>query len=240
MPRLSRAIGAVSAALVAGCTPVHLSHTHTVATPRPQPSEIAAVTREPVATLGVVAPAALQGFSPVLSHALVAALPRTIPPIRGIPAHDTLNALNEQGFATDYDELMTVFARSRILDRERLRRIAPALGSRYALLPGVAELSHVLVDRFDAAGFKLVRNRVVTLRLWLQLWDAQAGRILWESAGEATVATELVTVSRIVPLEEIARDLWLRMLEDNLVKEPLDRDTPRPAGAPQDGLRRSG
>jgi hypothetical protein len=65
----------------------------------------------------------------------------------------------------------------------------------------------------------MVRNRVITLRLWLQLWDTQTGQIVWESTGEVNVASELFLPQRVVPLDEIGQKLWLRMIEDNLLAE---------------------
>ena len=88
---------------------------------------------------------------------------------------------------------------------------------RDVLLPGLAEYNQILVDKFEAFGVKLVRNRVTTLRLWLQLWDTWTGQILWESAGEATVASEILMPERAVPLDEIAQKLWLRMIQDDLL-----------------------
>jgi hypothetical protein len=49
------------------------------------------------------------------------------------------------------------------------------LGARYVFLPGLAEFSQVPVDKFELAGFKVIRNQVVTMRLWRQLWDAEQG-----------------------------------------------------------------
>jgi hypothetical protein len=86
------------------------------------------------------------------------------------------------------------------------------------LLPGLAEYNQVIIDRLALSGWKLIQSRVITLRLWLQLWDTQSGRILWESAGEITVATELFRPERTVPLDEIAQKLWLRMIQDNLLE----------------------
>jgi hypothetical protein len=200
-----------------------VSHTHTTSTPKPQSPDAAELTRESVATLGLLAPASLQGFSPFLSHALVAALAEVAPPIRVSPAHQTVNRLNEQGLSVAYAELMAGFAGSSILDRDRLRRIGVALGSRYVFLPGVAELNHVLIDRFEMAGFKMVRNQVTTLRLWLQLWDAHSGRILWESAGEATVASPILSAVQTTPLDAIAQALWRRMVQDDLISQKSDR-----------------
>ena len=94
-------------------------------------------------------------------------------------------------------------------------RTAPCLTqSIYVVL---AEFDQVLIDRLAISGWKVVQGRVTTLRLWLQLWDAQTGRLLWESAGEATVASELLRPERTVPLHGIARKLWLRMIREGLL-----------------------
>jgi hypothetical protein len=207
-----------AAALLAGCTPIYLSDTHTTSTPRSQFFDITELAREPVATLGLVTPASLQGFNPPLSHALNAALSEASPPIKGIAAHETVNMLNEQGQAAEYGTLLAGFGRSGILERGPLQRIGSALSSRYVLLPGLAEFNHVIIERLSIYGWKFIESRVTTLRLWLQLWDTGTGKILWESAGEVTVATEILRPERTVPLDEIARKLWLRMIQDNLLE----------------------
>jgi hypothetical protein len=212
------AILACSAALLASCTPLHLSDTHTTSTPRSQSFEVAVLASEPVATFGLLTPAGLQGFSPVLSHALITALSEASPPLRGIPTHETVNVLNAQRLAAEYADLLSGFGRSGILERERLQRIGSTVGFRYVLLPGLAEYNQVIIDRLALSGWKFIQSRVVTLRLWLQLWDAQTAQMLWESTGEVTVATELLRPERTVPLDEIAQKLWLRMIQDNLLE----------------------
>ena len=205
-------------ALLVGCTPLYLSDTHTTSTPRSQLFNVADLARDAVVTVGLLSPAGLQGFNPVLSHALIAALSEASPPIRGIAAHETVNMLNEQGLAAEYGTLIAGFGRGGILERKPLQRIGSALSSRYVLLPGLAEFNQVIIDRLGIHGWNLIQSRVTTLKLWLQLWDTQTGKILWESAGEVTVATELLRPERTVPLDEIAQKLWLRMIQDNLLE----------------------
>src|SRR5262245_22819812 len=238
MSRIRTGIIACSTALLAACAPLYLVRTHTTSTPRPQSPDMVELAHEPVATLGLLAPASLQGFSPFLSHPLAVALADGAPQIRARPAQETMNKLNEQGLAGAYAELVEGFARSSILDRDRLRRIGSALGSRYVFLPGVAELNHTLVDSFDALGLKVVRNQVITLRLWLQLWDTQSGRMLWESAGEATVASPILTAAQTPRLDAIAQNLWLRMIRDDLVSRDPDRDPPSSSATGDDAGRR--
>jgi hypothetical protein len=167
------AILALSAALSAGCsTPFHMSDAHVTSTPRSPSLDIAVLACEPVATLGPAAPSGIQGLSPTVSHALTTALSEASPPIRVVPMPDTLNRLNDQGLAGEYADMLSGFARSGILERERLQRIGAALRSRYMLQPGLAEFNRVLTDKFEIASWKILRTRLSTLRLWLQVWDS--------------------------------------------------------------------
>jgi hypothetical protein len=212
------ALAFTAALLAAGCGPVYLSDTYATSTPGPGSFEVHALAGEPVATLGVVAPASLQGLSPTLSLALAAALAEVSPPIREIPTFETVNRLSDQGLETEYADLLTGFARNGLLERQKLRRIGSGLRSRYVLLPGLAQVDETIIDKFEAAGLKLLRNRVTTLRLWLQLWDAQTGHIVWESAGEITVSTVLLSLKQAVPLEETIRKLLFNMIQDGLLR----------------------
>jgi hypothetical protein len=61
-------------------------------------------------------------------------------------------------------------------------------------------------------------ERVPRDGLWLRLRDVSGGRILWESAGEATMATQLLRADAAVRLDELARHLWLRMIQHDLLE----------------------
>jgi hypothetical protein len=211
-------IVAIVAALLAGCTPLHMSDINTTSTARPPTFDVGELSREPVATVALVAPGGLAGFNVSLSHALVAALAKASPPIRGIPAHEIANAVNDLGLAVEYSDLLTGFALNGVMERERLQRLGSALGFRYLLVPGLAELGHVILDRFEFSGLKIIRTRVTVLRVWLQLWDAQTGHLLWQSAGEVATASEVVRHDRFVPLDDIAEKLWRRMIQKDLLE----------------------
>jgi hypothetical protein len=153
-----------------------------------------------------------------LSHALGDALAGAAPPIDGLRIHETLNRLNERGLAAEYADLVSGFGRSGILDRERLRRLGSALDNRYVLRPGLAALDQVLGDKFEALGFKVLKTRLTTLWLRLQLWDIQTGQMLWESSGEVTVAAQLLTHdSAAVSREDIPEEAWPRMIQEDLL-----------------------
>jgi hypothetical protein len=216
--RIGGALLATVVMLLAGCDPPYVSDTYATSTPNPASLDTSDLARMPVVVLAFVAPGNLQGFSPTLSHALSGALAEVTPPIREIPTDETLNLLTDKGLAAEYADMRAGFARNGMLDRQRLRRIGLGLGSRYALLPGVAEFNEEILDKFEWAGIKLLRNRVTTLRLWLQLWDSQTGHIVWESSGEVTVATVFLSPRRTVALEQITKTLLVRIIQDGLLE----------------------
>jgi len=220
--RIGGALLATVVMLLAGCGPPYLSDTYATSTPKSTSLDTSDLARMPVVVLAFVAPGTLQGFSPTLSHALSGALAEVTPPIREIPTDETLNRLTDKGLATEYADLRAGFALNGMLDRQRLRRIGLGLGSRYVLLPGLAQFGEEILDKFEAAGLKLLRNRVTTLRLWLQLWDSQTGHIVWESSGEVTTATVFLSPKQTVALEQIVKKLLVRMIQDGLLESKTE------------------
>jgi hypothetical protein len=216
------ALVALILVLLPGCDPPYLSDTYTTSTPGPKSFDASELAGMPVVVLAFMAPSNLQGFSPTLSHALSGALTDVAPPIREIPTNETLNRLTDQGLATEYADLRAGFARNGMLDRQRLRRIGSGLGLRYVLLPGLAQFDETIIDKYEAVGLKLLRNRVTTLRLWLQLWDSQTGHIVWESSGEVRTATVFLSARQTVALERIAKKLLVRMIQDGLIESKTE------------------
>jgi hypothetical protein len=152
-----------------------------------------------------------------LARALATALAEVSPPIQAIPVHETLNRLSELGLTAEYGDLVSEFARGGTMDRHRLQRIGSALAVRYLLQPGLAEVTHTLADKFEFAGWKILRTRITGLKLWLRLWDAESGRVLWESSGDAVMATHLLREDASVPFGELAHHVWLRMIQHDLL-----------------------
>ena len=223
MDRIGGALLATVVVLLAGCDPPYLADTYATSTPKPASFDTNDLARTPVVVLAFVASGNLQGFSPTLSHALSGALAEVTPPIREISKNETMNRLTDKGLATEYaDFLLSGFARYGMLDRQRLRRIGLGLGSRYVLLPGVAQFNEEILDKYEAAGIKLLRTRVTTLRLWLQLWDSRTGHIVWESSGEITTAAVFLSPKQTVALEQVATKALVRMIQDGLLESKTE------------------
>jgi hypothetical protein len=217
MGRIGWAFLFLTVVLLPGCDPPYVAETNATSTPLPKSLDTSELARMPVTVLAFVAPGNLQGFSLTLSQALSGALTEVNPPIREVSTDETINRLADQGLATEYADLRAGFARNGMLDRLRLRRIGSGLGSRYVMLPGLAQFDEEILDKYEAAGIKLLRNRVTTLRLWLQLWDSQTGHIVWESSGEITTVTVFLSPKQTVALEQTAKKLLVRMIQDGLI-----------------------
>jgi hypothetical protein len=208
---------ACSAVLAAGCGgPLHLADDHVTSAARIKALDIRALTCEPVTTLGVVAPGGIQGLTPTIAYALTTTLSRTKPPVRVVPMPETLSRLADNGLAGEYGDLLAGFARTGMLERDRLKRIGGALGSRYVLQPGLAEFTQSLFDKFEFWGIKIVRTRIATLRLWLQIWEAPTGHLLWERTGELTTSVPVFQQDTTMSLDDMAQKLWALMLEKDL------------------------
>ena len=208
---------ALWAVFAVGCSTFYPPDVHVTAVPRPPAVDMNALACQPVLMFSVVAPPSIQGLGPTISYALVSVLLSGSPPIWAVPTTEMLNRLGDEGLGGEYGDMLSSFTRSGILAREPLRRIGVALRSRYALLPGLAEFGQTLTDKFEFEGLKLVRTRISTLRLWLQLWDTQTGHILWQSTGEVTLASHIARAQESVSLDELARILWSQMIVDELI-----------------------
>ena len=206
-----------SAVFTAGCSgPLHLADDHVTSAARIKALDIRALTCEPVTTLGVVAPASIQSLNATIAYALTTTLSKTKPPVRVVPMPETLSRLADNGLTGDYGDILAGFGRTGILERGRLQRIGTALGSRYIMQPGLAEFSQSLFDKFEFWGIKIVRNRIATLRLWLQIWEAPTGHLLWERTGELTTSVPVFQQDTTLSLDEMAQKLWTLMLENDL------------------------
>jgi len=222
--RLHQAYLTLVVVVLSACDPPYISDNYATSTPKLSSAHVEELVRAPVVVLGFMSPPGLQGFSPTLSHALSKALAEVVPPIREIPVNETLNRLTDNRLGAEYGELRAGFARSGMLDRQLLRRLGLPLGSRYVMLPGLAQFDEAIIDKVEAVGIKLVRNRVTTLRLWLQMWDCETGHIVWESAGEATTATVFLSPKQTVALEQIATRLLVRMVQDGMLGSRTERE----------------
>lgn len=206
------------ALLSGGCSkPLHLWQADISATPTPPSFDVGKLASERVAILAPASYSDLQGYLPIMLEGLTAACSQVAPPIQVISLYETMNTLSQQGLSSDYREDAPDYAPSNILDRQRLGRIHKALAAKYVLQPGLAAITQSTEDRFEFAGLKLLKAQIQIVNVWLRLWDAETGEFLWQAGGEVTVATALFEDRSSVSIYDIARGLWMHMIQETLL-----------------------
>jgi hypothetical protein len=213
--------------------PIHVWEAHTYATSIPASLNVSTLGQERVVALLPATYGHLQGYIPMVSHALIAACAETDPPLRPIPEHKAFNEINHHQLIEEYADPDPTYAASRLLSEKRLKQLGSALGVKYVLQPGFAYVSEDLEDKFEFGGFVFVKTRVSTIGLWFRLWDAQTGEFLLESNGAATVAAGLFQGGAAVSLHETTRRLWRQMIKEAVFSgktksHTLQKDAPDP------------
>ncbi len=94
-----------------------------------------------------------------------------------------------------------------IWDREVLRKIGEAMGVRYLIQPELIKFERWTNTRINLVGIRLMETRESTVRVFMQIWDAETGAIVWEGASEATFAKDSLK-SKPVEFEDIIRIAW--------------------------------
>ncbi|HFD80249.1 MAG TPA: hypothetical protein ENK05_07670 [Gammaproteobacteria bacterium] len=132
------------------------------------------------------------------------------PDIRVVSLPETLSAVNRAGIADEYKGMYTDYRDTGIFKRESLRRIGEVTGVRYLVQLKLSSFGQQSRGRFSLLGLRLFQTKEASVRLFLQIWDSQAGTIVWEGSEELNYAwdtsREKPVTFRLV-VEEVARNL---------------------------------
>ncbi len=156
--------------------------------------------------IGVLTPAAPTGqesdkqtLGESLSTALAVELDGTR--VMGLPA--MLSAINRAGLAGDYAKALVDYENTGILDRDTLRAIGEASGVRYLAKVNLGNFNQSSDKRLAIAGIRMFDTWRATIRLHLEVWDAQTGEIAWQGVDELVYAREGVK-ERPVTFRQVA------------------------------------
>lgn len=200
----------------------------TTSTP-PSPSLEAAV-RPKSGTVAVLTPlsvASLRGNEAGMGQYLGDAIKKISPHWTVIEEHQVISLINEHGLTGDYTQMLSNLELTHVLDRDILRKIGAALGSRYVFQPRLAYFSQQMLERweFPFVNFKVSWIRSATMRLSLQFWDSETGKLLWSSTAESNFQSEAINLDPVF-IEDIARVTFGSMLADFLNKKTSSKYTP--------------
>jgi len=133
-----------------------------------------------------------------------------LPAVRVQSLPESLGAINRAGLAPEYRKMVEDYRETGIFPRDMLTKVGSAIGTRYLVQLKLAAFSQDMRERVSIFGVRLFQTLHANIRLYMQIWDAEAGTIAWEGSEEMSYAydssAELpVTFRRVV--EQAAQQL---------------------------------
>lgn len=181
----------------------------------------APVYAERVAVLPVTAAAGSESYREVIGDSLLEAAERTYPNVEFLPAHQSLELLNQAGLAERFANLLVAYQQTGIYDRALLQQVGRALQVDHVLQMrvGYERVSEVENRLFDPEGLYEADRQ--NLHVTAMLWDVRQGALVWEAAGTSTtrdaeyelprsfgevVAATAAALAERIPLENAIAD----------------------------------
>lgn len=134
------------------------------------------------------------------------------PEMRVVTLPETLGALNRADMLADYKAMYDDYADTGIFSRPVLKKISDLTGSRYLAQLKLSGFAQGSSQRFGVFGLRLLETKRANLRIFLQIWDGQEGRIAWEGYEEVFMASETASEKGVM-FYEITRTIAERMVE---------------------------
>lgn len=151
----------------------------------------------------------------------------------GIPVvtlPETLGAVNRAGLLPEYKRMFGDYADTGIFDHDTLKKIAAVTGTRYLAELKLAGFAQDSTGRLGLMGLRLLETKRANLRVFFQLWDSQAGTIVWEGYEEMDYAYDTYS-ERSVTFHDIATAMARQMfakLPDPRAPPPAPNPAPQP------------
>ncbi|HAO93170.1 MAG: hypothetical protein A2X93_08630 [Deltaproteobacteria bacterium GWC2_56_8] len=145
-----------------------------------------------------------QEYKNILGEFVEEALKKERPDLKIVPYWESLSSINSKGFTPDYAEMLHAYATTGILDRDRLKKLGIALDVRYFVQPRLINFQQRQSTRFSLLGLTLFKTHESEIKIYLEMWDAHTGNVVWIGVAETNMASEKF-MARPIPFEEVAR-----------------------------------
>jgi hypothetical protein len=142
------------------------------------------------------------------------ALKRARPDLRVVPLSETLGAINMAGLSGEYRKMLEDSRLSGIFSRDTLQKVSQITGVRYLAQLKLGGFQQIKQDRWGFLGIRMVETESTSLRLYLQILDAENGTIAWEGAQELTASIDTLKnapISFKIAIEQSAKELIARL-----------------------------
>ncbi|WKZ32708.1 MAG: hypothetical protein QY316_12480 [Thermodesulfobacteriota bacterium] len=126
------------------------------------------------------------------------------PELRVVPYWDTLSIINSGGLSADFARMLKEYYSTGILESTRLQKIGRLLGVSYIIYPKLVEFSQGQSNRLSVFGLSIFKTHESQIKLYMEIWNTETGRIAWVGSAEANMASEKL-MARPIPFEEITK-----------------------------------
>lgn len=169
-------------------------------------------TVDSLAILPVASGEGLEGFRRMISDSLYTVLGREGREIVVLPADTTLSRINTARLTDRYAQAIRDYQQTSVLDKATIDSMGRAVGARYLLYTRAAYSSGKSVSGNFLTGYSTHRDQ--SLELFVHIWDARRGDVVWEAVATSEVSAAELQTSR--SLDEIlganVRELVARWL----------------------------
>ncbi|MBN2731651.1 MAG: hypothetical protein JXR26_04390 [Balneolaceae bacterium] len=147
-----------------------------------------------LALLPITAGAGLEGYRRPFGNALNSYSDSLSGNMQYYGWQESMNELNEKGLADAYNEAISNYSQTSIIDKSTLQEMGNAIGARYFL--------YVQLGNFDKSsdtsynmftGLQTTRKNQVSA--YAQIWDAATGDVVWEAVSNAEASSSSMMVS---------------------------------------------
>jgi ABC-type uncharacterized transport system auxiliary subunit len=152
-----------------------------------------------------------QALADIFTDALV----KSRPDLAVIPLGKTLSAINTAGLAGPYERMYLAYKNTGLFDGQSLHEIAQAVGARYLVELKLGSFEQQTSGGMVSfLGLGLGRRATADLRLTLQIWDGQDGKIVWERSTEQSDTKRSFILTRTVKMADVEKSA-----ADELIKQ---------------------
>jgi hypothetical protein len=165
-------------------------------------------------TVGFVTPSSANGSEDrwILSDILAETLKEMRKHVTVILPSESLSLINQAGIAREYKEMMKDYQTCGILDRDILAMIGEAVGAQYLVQVKLTSFSQFAAIRLSVLGLRAIDSQTAKIRLFLQIWQTEQGKVVWAGSGEGIITRERFR-ARPVSFNELARLGCQRLVE---------------------------
>ncbi len=126
------------------------------------------------------------------------------PEVSIVPYWDALSIINGGGLSADFARMLREYYATGILESTRLQKIGRLLGVRYIIYPKLIEFKQGQSNRLSVFGLSLFKTHESQIKLYMEVWNTETGRIAWVGSAEANMASEKL-MAKPIPFEEITK-----------------------------------